>query len=186
MPASLASLQLIDLGCKDEIAFGQPIDLVGPERDPDFPPGEIDIWMMTLLLGQVPHHPGKLQRLPKVPEGERPLQVVPVDHLPVREHRGIAVQLLAGQGRHATSAWNAPLGGEICVLCIRTHRSLQESESPARYPRITSSRLFSEIRSSPNRVSLAFGGTRTVPPFATGWAAMAGRDAGTAGASCPG
>src|SRR5216683_4471598 len=162
--AKLAFLQLIDLGCKDEIAFGQPVDLMGPERDSDFPPGVIDIRMVTLLLGQVPHHSGKLQRLPKVPECERPLKMVPVDHLPVREHCGIAVQLLAGQGRHATSAWNAPLGGEICVLCRQAHRSLQDSESPAKYPRITSSRLFSEIRSSPNRVSLvrstAFGGTR--------------------------
>ena len=37
----------------DEIAFGQAVNLVGPQRDLDFAPGEQDVRVVPLLLGQL-------------------------------------------------------------------------------------------------------------------------------------
>jgi len=46
----VGSQQLIRLRCEDEIALGETIDLVGPDRDLDLAPGEVEVGMVVLLL----------------------------------------------------------------------------------------------------------------------------------------
>src|SRR6266568_3350581 len=74
--------QSIDLRSHDEIAFGQTIDLVGPNRDFHSAPREINVGMMTLFLCQCADFVGKSQCFAEIFEGEILLQVMPVNHLP--------------------------------------------------------------------------------------------------------
>src|SRR5216683_6778338 len=50
---------LIDLRSHDEVAFGQTIDLVGPNRDFHSAPREINVGMMTLFFCQLADFVGK-------------------------------------------------------------------------------------------------------------------------------
>ena len=43
--------QFVRFGRKDEIAFSQPIDFVGPDREFHPTPGEVNIRMVALRLG---------------------------------------------------------------------------------------------------------------------------------------
>src|SRR6266404_3773742 len=47
-----SALQFIDFRCQDEIALGQTVDLMRPNRDFCFAPAKADIGMMPLLFRQ--------------------------------------------------------------------------------------------------------------------------------------
>src|ERR1700734_3794484 len=56
-----ALLQLANFGGKDEVAFSEAIDAVGTNLDAGLAPGEIDVWMMVLLLSDFPDAIDKIQ-----------------------------------------------------------------------------------------------------------------------------
>src|SRR5580658_216704 len=78
------SAQLVDFGGKDEIAFGEAVDLVGPGGDFRFAPREQNIGMMSLLFGDGAHFVHERERLLEIGEREGARDVVPVDYLPLR------------------------------------------------------------------------------------------------------
>src|SRR5438094_8673473 len=86
-----AGIQLIDFRRHDEITFGQAVDLVRPQSDFDFTPGEQNVWMMTLFLCDFADfiHEGKC--LFEVKKVERSSNVVLVDYLPVCPLRHLLV-----------------------------------------------------------------------------------------------
>ena len=49
---------------KDKIALCQAIDLVRPDLEPDFAPGEEDVGVMALLFRELPYPNGEVERLP--------------------------------------------------------------------------------------------------------------------------
>src|SRR5229473_885132 len=77
-----AALQLIDFGGEDEIAFGQPVDLVRPGGDFCLPPGQKNVGVMPLFFGDLAHFVHKLKRLAKIRESKCPGDVMRVHHLP--------------------------------------------------------------------------------------------------------
>src|SRR5688500_11208708 len=78
------SNQPVGLRREDEVALGQAVDLVGPDLDDHLAPGEVEVGVVVLLLGQLAHAGGGVERLPEVREAELPLEVVLVDRPPVR------------------------------------------------------------------------------------------------------
>src|SRR5690348_8404299 len=72
----LFSQELVCFRRENEIAFGQPVDLMGPDRQFDFSPGEVDVRMVALGLRQFSHSVRKLQGFAKVFEFIFLLQMV--------------------------------------------------------------------------------------------------------------
>src|SRR6185369_9211554 len=62
------SSHAVRLGGEYEITLGQPVDLVGPDGEPDPAPGEKDIRMMPLALGQFSDPVGKVQSAAEILE----------------------------------------------------------------------------------------------------------------------
>ena len=73
---------MIAPGRKDEIALGQPVDLVSPDLHDDLSPREVQIRMMTLLLGHRADAIDERERRLEIGELERPGQVVILRRLP--------------------------------------------------------------------------------------------------------
>ena len=80
-----STLQFIDFGGEDEIAFGEAVDLVGPRGDYGFAPAEQNVWMMALRFGDFAHFNHKGERLNKIRELECARNVVAVNHFPLRD-----------------------------------------------------------------------------------------------------
>ncbi len=59
-------LKLINFRGEDEIAFGQAVDLVGPNLDFNFSPGEKNVGVVALLLRQLTDAVHKIECLAKV------------------------------------------------------------------------------------------------------------------------
>ena len=89
---------LVRLGGKNEVAFCQTFDLVGPDRDPDLAPAQVEFRMMLLFLSQLTHAVGEIQRFTKILEGESLFQVMFIDDVPIAPEllmqglKGIAFQ----------------------------------------------------------------------------------------------
>src|ERR1700683_242145 len=99
--------QPVDLRGHDEIALGEAIDLVRPERDFRFAPGQQNIRMVPLLLGQRTHTIHEIERLLKVGKWEGASDVVLVDHAPLRNDFVHRLDLLPFERRHSAAAGDA-------------------------------------------------------------------------------
>ena len=103
-----------------EIAFREAVDLVGPERDLHFAPGEIDIGMMILSLGHFPHAIRKVERLAEVFEFIFFFKMMFLHDLPlVSELPRKFFQRIALQWRHSALARHARLTRQILVSHAR-------------------------------------------------------------------
>src|SRR3989442_1213584 len=106
--------QPIDLRSHDEVAFGQSINLVGPNRDFHSAPREINVGMMTLFLRQCADFVGKNQCFAEIFEGEYLLQVMFVDKFPAIPEFPLQVgQRLSLERRHAAFARDAISFGQF-------------------------------------------------------------------------
>src|SRR5467141_2101926 len=74
---------LVDLGGHDEIAFGQAVDAVRPQRDFHFAPREQNVGMMALLFREDSDAVHEVERLLEIWKFEGARAVVFVDDLPV-------------------------------------------------------------------------------------------------------
>src|ERR1700730_6097359 len=108
---SLSLLQLIDFRCKNEVAFGEPVDFMRPGSDFSLSPRQQNIRMVPLLFGNLPYLIDERQRLTKIRKRKFPRDVVTIHHLPLRHLLRKRLKFLACQRRHATSAWNTCLAG---------------------------------------------------------------------------
>src|SRR5687768_7182848 len=63
---SRPSGQPVGLRREDEVALGQAVDLVRPDLDQYLAPGEVEVGVVVLLLGQLAHAGGEVERLPEV------------------------------------------------------------------------------------------------------------------------
>ena len=58
--------KLVNLRGQDEIAFGEAVDFVSPNRDLDFPPTETKVRMVSLIFRELTDLIHKLQRFTEV------------------------------------------------------------------------------------------------------------------------
>src|SRR5580704_5389592 len=103
--------QPVNLRGHDEVALGEAVDLVRPERDFGFAPGQQNVGMMTLFFGERSYAIHEIERLLEVGEGEGASDVVLVDHAPPRNNFVQRLEFLALERRHAATARDAFLVG---------------------------------------------------------------------------
>src|SRR5512140_1587999 len=79
-----STLEAIDLGGEDEIAFGEARDFVGPDGDHHFSPGQENVRMVSLGFREFPDFIGKGEGLLEIGELELPFEVMFFKHVPTR------------------------------------------------------------------------------------------------------
>src|ERR687886_1571495 len=92
-------LDRVDLGRENEVALGEAVYLVRPDRNLDLAPAEADVGVMPLLLGKLAHLVDEAQSLTEVLEPENPPQVVLLDDLPFRDLSPEQVEFLSLERR---------------------------------------------------------------------------------------
>jgi hypothetical protein len=98
----------IGLRSQEKIRLRETVDLVRPDFDRAPPPRDVQVGVMTLLLGDVPHPIRERHRRSEVAKLERPQQVTGRIHRPTRlDLRQQALDSLSRQRRYATTARNA-------------------------------------------------------------------------------
>src|SRR6185369_11507744 len=108
----LLKKRLVDLRRQNKITLGQPVDLVRVGFHVHATPGQRDVRMMSLGLGDCTHAVDEIERRLEVGEKEVLGDVVLVDHLPVRHLRRELLQLRAFERRHAAAARHAMFRGQ--------------------------------------------------------------------------
>src|SRR5712671_5487590 len=73
-------VDLVSLGRENKIVLVEPSDLVRPAFHPDLAPGEVDVGVVLLALGELTHSGGELHRLAEVLERVRPLDTCDPSH----------------------------------------------------------------------------------------------------------
>ena len=111
------SLELVNSGGEDEIIFGEAVDLVRVKGDFYLSPGEEDIGVMALLLGDGAYLISEFQSRFEVGERERPSDVMFAHGFPAACMLDQPIELTPLYGRDAAFAGNAPLSGKIDRGC---------------------------------------------------------------------
>ena len=109
----LALKSLVDFGRQDEVAFGEPVDLVGPGGDVHFAPGQAQVGMMAFLLGDGAGAIYEIERRLEIREQEPLRKVMLLHYSPAGQLRGKTVQLLPFERRHSSAAGHAMSGSKI-------------------------------------------------------------------------
>jgi hypothetical protein len=114
-PVSFDSLcgEAVDFGGHDEVAFGETVDLVRPESDFGFAPGEEDVGMMSLLFGERTDTVDEVERLLEVGELELAVKMMLVGDGPFRDARVNLLDVLAFEWGNATFAGDAGLVSKL-------------------------------------------------------------------------
>ena len=102
---------MVDFGGHDEVAFGEAVDLVGPESDLGFAPGEEDVGVMALLFGEGSDQIYEGEGLGEVREFERAMDMVVVGDRPGWNVLVQGFEFVALERRDAAAAGNALLVG---------------------------------------------------------------------------
>src|SRR5438874_3185547 len=119
----------VRLGGHVEIAFREPLDLMGPDLDRAFSPGHVQVRMVPLLLRDRADLVGELERLDEVLERIGPLQMSFGVQLPARlelwQHRFRARPFHRRHAPPARHAWligktHAVLPSELAEPSIST------------------------------------------------------------------
>lgn len=110
--------EFVDLGRHDEITLREAIDLVRPDLDLDFSPGEVNIRMVPLLFSQSAREIHKLERLGEVGELEFLLDVVLTDNGPPMHLVKETSQFTPGQRRNTALAWHTDLFREFSHINV--------------------------------------------------------------------
>src|SRR5690242_551898 len=104
-----ASADLIRLGGQDEVVLREAADRVGGELDPHLPPGQIDVRVVPLGLGDLAQAIDEGERLPEVGEAILLDQALAALDRPAVELAGEPPGLLRAQGRRPRLAGLAVL-----------------------------------------------------------------------------
>ena len=102
-------LQPINLRRQNKVALRQPIDLVRPDGNPDLPPGQQDIGMVSLVLREFPYLIHEPQCGLEVRKRKLPFEMMIVHDLPVLHLGFQRPDLCSSQRRYSTSARDARL-----------------------------------------------------------------------------
>ena len=108
----LLGIKLVNLGGHDEITLAEAVDLVRPQRDLSFAPGEQNVGMMALLLRDRTYAIDEVERLLEIGKLECAGDVVLVDDVPVGELMAKRVKFRAVKRRSASAAGCAGFAGE--------------------------------------------------------------------------
>lgn len=106
----LKLVELVNLCSKDEIALRKTVDFVRPASDLDFPPGKEDIWVVTLLFGELTYAVYELESLTKVRELKALGDVMFLDDVPAVDLPLQCDEFSTLERRDASSAWHACFG----------------------------------------------------------------------------
>ena len=112
----IKSIQAVNLRSHDEVAFGQAVDLVRPERDFHAAPGEINVRMMTLFFREFADLVGEVEGFAKVFEGKVFLEVMAVDDFPM-----VAQLPLQLRQRWSVQRRNSAFARDTCLFCQFAH-----------------------------------------------------------------
>jgi hypothetical protein len=104
-------LQPVNFCGEHEVAFGQSINLMRENGDLYLAPGEQQIRMMPLLLGDGSNPIHKIESGLEIRKSKHAMQVVLIDNAPVRNLRFQRIKLRTFEGGNATPAWNTGLVG---------------------------------------------------------------------------
>src|SRR5258708_9048917 len=106
-------IQTIALGGQHEVATRQSVDLVRPDLDAHLAPGEMDVGVMTFLLGESPYPIGECKRGGEIGELVVRGEMMTFDDAPGWVELGQERLALRGrQRRNAAAARHARLRGE--------------------------------------------------------------------------
>src|ERR1051326_6970346 len=123
---------LLDLGRHDEVAFGQPVHFVRPERDLYLAPRQEYVRVMSLLLGEFANLVNEIKRLAEVREVVAPMQMMPVDDLPLRQLFLQPFQFRTLQSGHAATAWHTSFARQFRHFHLLTSIRGRMGEKDAR------------------------------------------------------
>src|SRR5579864_4536495 len=99
--------QLIHLCREYEVAFGQAVDFVGPQRQLYLSPRKVNVGMVVPLLGQFADAVREIKRSTEVLKIVFPLQVMPANDAPIAAQLSCHIfQLIACKWLNATFAGN--------------------------------------------------------------------------------
>ena len=103
-----------DFGGEDEVAFRQTLDFMGPDLQFNPAPGEENIGMMPLFLGDLADAVGESERLGEVFEMKLFFEVMVIDASPsIAELGEEFLDRRRGEGRGSAFAGDTGFGGEI-------------------------------------------------------------------------
>jgi len=106
-------MQPVDLRRHDEIALGQAVDLVRPQRDLNFAPSQQDVGVMPLLFGNPADAIYEFQGLFEIRKSKLAVKIVFIGNRPVRNLLLQGIQFLAFQRRYAPFAGHTFLVSEL-------------------------------------------------------------------------
>src|ERR1700724_4326030 len=110
--AVVAGLKLVELRCKDEIAFSEAVDLVRPGGDLRLAPAQQNIRVMALRLRYLAHFIYESERGLEIGKRKRLRNVVFVDNLPSGHVLRQVLQFFTFQRRNAAAARDTGLSGQ--------------------------------------------------------------------------
>jgi hypothetical protein len=102
-------IELVDLGCQDEIALRQAVDFVRPARNVHFSPSKEDVRVVALRLRKLANAVHEREGLAKVGKLKGFRDVMFFDNVPTVNLLFEGGKILAFQWRNTSSAWNACL-----------------------------------------------------------------------------
>jgi hypothetical protein len=86
-------INLIDLRRHNEVALGEPANLVGVDLHAHFPPGQAQIRMMTFLFGHRAHAVHEVEPRLEIGKQKALGEVMLLDNLPIRKLLGVWKQI---------------------------------------------------------------------------------------------
>lgn len=110
---AVRSTQPVNLGCHNEIAFGQAVNLVGPQSDAHLAPSEQNIGMMAFLLRDLTDAIYKCERLLEIWKTKLAVEMMFVGDLPVRNLLVKSYQCSSLESRYTARAWHAFLVSKL-------------------------------------------------------------------------
>jgi len=114
----VAGLKLVELRCKDEIAFSEAVDLVRPGGDLRLAPAQQNIRVMALRFRYLANFIYESERGLEIGKRKRLRNVVFVDDLPSGHLLRQVLQFLTFQRRNAAAARDTGLSGKVGHIII--------------------------------------------------------------------
>jgi hypothetical protein len=106
-------IESVDFCRHYEVALGESVDFVRPESDLGLTPGQQNIGMMSLLLGDRTDPIHEVQSLLEIREGKRANNMMLIDYIPMSPLRNLLVNLgefFASERRNPAATRNTGFG----------------------------------------------------------------------------
>ena len=108
---------LLNLGCQNEVALGEPVDLVGPDVNRSAAPGQVNVRVVSFGLSKFAYRIRESECGYEIREPKLAPQVMSVHDLPIGvQESQEAVPFACRKWRYSTPAGNTGLCSEIHYL----------------------------------------------------------------------